>query len=126
ESSSGVLFSPQMWLFDYVHTLFCFMFMTPFLLRWYAKPAFRRTTPEILVIAFAFALLLIAAIFYFTIRVDALWGIELRYFLLVPFFIIALRLRPRFVSLALLIAGLAVIAGFARVGAGELTPLAML
>jgi signal transduction histidine kinase len=95
----------------YVATFFCFLILTPFLLRWFVKPRFSRTPIEILETVSIFAVL--AAIDYalFIRGIPIFEGIPLVYFLLVPLFWIALKLRPRFITLALVITSIFAVAG---------------
>lgn len=87
----------------YTGTVLCLLILTPFLLRWFAKPRFSRSWPEILETVAVFALLVVMDVLIFILYIPSVKGIPLVYFLLVPLFWIALRLRPRFVTLALLI-----------------------
>ena len=99
------------WLLRYIGTFFCLLIFTPFLLRWLAKPRFSRTPIEAIETISVFALLIIIDFFLFLEGVAVLGGIPVVYFMLVPLFWIALRLRPRFITLALLITSLFAICG---------------
>ncbi len=95
--------SAFLWGRMYASTLLSFLILTPFLLRWCSKPRFTRSPLETFetVVVFAFLIEINYVLFYE--GVTATWGIPLIYFLLIPLFWIALRLRPRFLTLALLI-----------------------
>lgn len=86
----------------YVATLFCLLIITPFLLRWCTKPRFWRTWNETLETVGIFILLFGIDYTIFFTTIGTIAGISLVYFLLIPFLWIALRLRPRFVTLAVL------------------------
>ena len=91
------------WYLRYTGTVLCLLVITPFLLRWVAKVRFSRTIPEILETLAVFAVLIFLNIFIFIHGVSIVDSIPLVYFLLIPLFWIALRLRPRFVTLAMLL-----------------------
>ncbi len=94
------------WSLRYAGTVFCFLIITPFLLRWLYKPRFGRTWFESLEIVVVFSVLVSLDYAFFTARVSSIGSVPLADLLLVPFFWIALRLRPRFVTLALLVTSL--------------------
>lgn len=96
---------------SYVASAFSFIILLPFVLRWTAKPPFYRSLKEMLEILAAFSGLILILCLIFVARVDDLWGISLGYFLLVPLFYIALRLRPRFASLAIVVTALFALIG---------------
>lgn len=77
--------------------------VAPFLIRWLYRPFFRRTQKEIREIALVFGVLLIISIALFFGHIDEIGDISLIYFLLIPLFWIALRLGPRFMTLAMVI-----------------------
>jgi signal transduction histidine kinase/CheY-like chemotaxis protein len=87
----------------YIAMVASLLIVTPFVLRWCAKVRFSRTPPEIVELLFIFMTLVIIDIALFIIGVTAVFHIPLVYILLIPFFWIALRMRPRFLTLALLI-----------------------
>jgi signal transduction histidine kinase len=91
------------WTYRYTGTFFCLLLLTPFLLRWCAKPRFSRTIGEAIETIGVLLVLILIDFCIFAKDITSLGGIPLVYFLLVPLFWIALRLRPRFVTLALLI-----------------------
>jgi signal transduction histidine kinase len=95
---------------SYVSTFFCFLIITPFMLRWCTKPAFRRSTTEIFETLSFFVLLISLDVAYFTEHIFTIFGIPLVDLLLIPLFIIALRMRPRFVTLALFITSFVAVA----------------
>ena len=94
------------WGHAYTATLFCFLILTPFILRWFTKPRFSRTPVEAAETAGVFAVLTGINFMLFVNGTQTIAGISLVYFLLVPLFFIALRLRPRFMTLALLVTSL--------------------
>lgn len=90
---------------SYTSTLCCFLVITPFLLRWFAKSRFYRTPLELIETSVVFALVIGIDLVLFTFDTKRVLDMPVAYFLLIPFFWIALRLRPRFVTLAILITG---------------------
>lgn len=96
------------WGHDYIATAFCFLILTPFILRWFAKPQFSRNIAETFETLAVFAVLIGISAALFVQGVQTIVGIPTVYLLLGPLLFIALRLRPRFVTLALLL-----ISGFA-------------
>ena len=94
------------WSESYTATLFCFLIITPFVLRWITKLRFRRTPVEMLEMVLIFAALIGIDYALFIHGISAIVGIPLAYMLLIPLFFISLRLRPRFVTLALFITSL--------------------
>ncbi len=94
---------PMLWWQRYIATLFTFLFFIPFLLRWFAKRNFKRTPIEIVETAGVFALLILINGLLIAPGTEMIAGVPLALFLLVPLFAIALRLRPRFTTLALLL-----------------------
>lgn len=109
-SARGMSYPFAGWGHAYIASLFCLLIITPFVLRWFTKPRFSRTTTEIVETAAVFAVLLGINVLFFVEGVQTVSGISVAYILLVPLFFIALRLRPRFVTLALLITALFAIA----------------
>lgn len=89
--------------YAYVASLFCFLILTPFLLRWFTKPRFSRTPIEILEIFSIFTALILIDYTLFIRGIGIVASLPLIYFILIPLFWIALKLRPRFVTLALVI-----------------------
>ncbi|MBI5645275.1 response regulator [Candidatus Kaiserbacteria bacterium] len=108
---SGSTYTLVMWEHTYVATVFSFLIATPFLLRWYTKPRFSRQLKEALETLLAFTVLggIGTALFIFDIQ--SVFGIPLRYPLIAPLFFIALRLRPRFITLAFVMTSMLAIAG---------------
>lgn len=102
----GTPFTAASWGRFYVASAFCFLILTPLLLRWLAKPRFSRTQRETVELLAVFGLLTLISTELFMFRVSDMFGISLIYLLLIPLFWIALRLRPRFVTLALFIVSL--------------------
>lgn len=99
----GVSPDPMLWWHRYIATLFTLLFVTPFLLRWFSKRHFRRTPIEIIETAGVFAVLIILNGLLISPGTELVAGVPLAIFLLIPLFWIALRLRPRFMTLALLL-----------------------
>ncbi len=100
---TGMPYGTTPWLYWYTGTLFCFVLLVPLILRWAAKPRFSRALPETLETLAVFAILIGLSHTYFVLGVASLGPLPLVYVLLVPLFWIALRLRPRFITLALLV-----------------------
>ncbi len=94
------------WGAQYTANVFCLLIFLPFLLRWLSKVRFRRSIPEIAELFLIFALLTWIDYSVFIAGIVALGPIPMVYILLFPLFWIALRLRPRFVTLALVITSL--------------------
>ncbi len=90
------------WSLRYTGTVFCLLIITPFLLRWFAKPRFSRTPREWMELVVVFGILL-AIDGTFLTGMSTVIGIPIVYILLIPLFWVALRLRPRFVTFALLV-----------------------
>lgn len=99
------------WIAWFVAEFFAYIVIVPFVLRWFAKPRFNRTRIEAVETVTIFGLLLALCWCVFVLDVQLVLGIPLRYFILIPLFWIALRLRPRFVSLALVLMAAFGIAG---------------
>jgi signal transduction histidine kinase/CheY-like chemotaxis protein len=87
----------------YIAMAFSILMFAPFVIRWFAKPRFTRTGLHIFEILASFSFLTLIGYFLFFSIEPEVAGISLIYFLLVPLFWIALRLRPRFLTLAFLI-----------------------
>ncbi|KND51398.1 MAG: Chemotaxis protein methyltransferase CheR [Parcubacteria bacterium C7867-001] len=87
----------------YVATIFTVFVVTPFVMRWWVKPRFARRWLELLETAAAFLLLGTIEYFLFFTNIPTIAGISFVYFMLIPLFWIALRLRPRFITLALIV-----------------------
>jgi signal transduction histidine kinase/CheY-like chemotaxis protein len=99
------------WSLRYTGMLFCLLILTPFVLRWFAKGRFSRTGKEIIETAAVFAILIILGTAAFLVDAPLLGGIPTIYFMLLPLCWIAVRLRPRFVTLAMLLVSILAIAG---------------
>ncbi|HEX7651442.1 MAG TPA: ATP-binding protein [Candidatus Paceibacterota bacterium] len=118
---SGMPYGLHAWGRQYTSALCCLLIITPFILRWFAKARFSRTPFEWLETAGVFVLLLLLDYEIFINGMTRAFGLPLYYLLLVPLFWIALRLRPRFVTLALLATSVCAIWGaIADTGAGAL------
>ncbi len=98
--------TPLAWWHSYIAMVFCFLIATPFILRWFTKPRFSRPWIEVAETVGVFAVLISIDFALFVGGIVDLFGIPLIYILLIPFFWIALRLRPRFVTLALVVTSL--------------------
>ncbi len=85
--------------------------VAPFLIRWLYRPFFRRTWDDVREIAIIFAVLLVISITLFFTPMHEIGDISLVYFLLVPLFWIAIRLGPRFMTLAIALIGVMGISG---------------
>lgn len=94
------------WSWRYTGTLFCLVVITPFLLRWFAKLRFSRNPVEIFETLVVFAILIGLDFSLLIQHTNTILGIPTIYVLLLPLFWIALRLRPRFVTLAMFITSL--------------------
>lgn len=106
------LLSPERWVYGYVASLFSFLVVTPFLMRWFAKPGFNRTMNEIMEIFSVFVLLIMIDAIYYVAGMKYFFAIPTVYLVLIPFFFLSLRLRPRFVTLAILITALFAVRNF--------------
>jgi signal transduction histidine kinase/CheY-like chemotaxis protein len=104
------------WNIRYIGNVLSLLVITPFMLRWFAKPRFSRTFIEGIETTFVFVLLVVIDYFLFLKATQSIAGIPLVYFLLIPLFWIALRLRPRFVTLAILITSIFGIASIIYLG----------
>ena len=94
---------PLYWGRHYAGEVLSLLIVTPFLLRWFAKPQFGRSIGELVETITVFALLVGIEVSLFVFNIADIAGIYLIYIALFPLFWIALRLRPRFITLALLI-----------------------
>ncbi|HEY0947929.1 MAG TPA: ATP-binding protein [Candidatus Paceibacterota bacterium] len=104
---TGEPFGSLSWLYWYTGTVFCFVVIVPFILRWFAKPRFARSLPETLETLIVFGGLLSVCYAIFIADITAIGPFPLVYTLFIPLFWIALRLRPRFTTLALILVALA-------------------
>ncbi len=103
-------FSIETWGRFYVASLFVFIILLPFALRWLTKPRFARTAKESWETGIVFAILLAILASMTLFKITAIGAIPLAYFMLIPLFWIALRMRPRFVTLALALISLVSVA----------------
>jgi signal transduction histidine kinase len=108
---SGMVRAIPDWGLRYTGSVFCLLIITPFLLRWLAKPRFSRTGREIFETLLVFAILGGFGVLSFVDGVSTVAGIPTAYFILLPLFWIALTLRPRFVTLAMLLVSIVAIVG---------------
>lgn len=90
----------------YVAAASVVLVITPFILRWFSKRRFSRNIHEMAEIGAVFALLAGINALYFVSESKRIFDIPVIYFLLLPLFWIALRLRPRFMTTALLFTAL--------------------
>ena len=104
--SAGVPYASLYWGRHYAGALFSMLIVTPFILRWCAKPQFSRHGAEIFETLGVFILLIGLNVAMFVFGVVDVAGVFLVYLLLFPLFWISLRLRPRFITLALLLTSL--------------------
>ena len=103
---NGDLHTLQVWWRGYLDALALFLIGTPFILRWFTKPRFNRTPQETAETFVVFVILSLLNFAYFTRNIPTLFTIPIGYLILLPLFWIALKLRPRFLTLALLITAL--------------------
>ncbi|HVY72996.1 MAG TPA: ATP-binding protein [Candidatus Paceibacterota bacterium] len=101
------------WWHAYIAMLFCFLVLTPFLLRWFTKPRFSRTPMEIAEICGIFVLLLGLDLLIFVRTIPFVFGVPLLDLLFIPLFWIALKHRPRFITLALVLTSIIAITSVA-------------
>lgn len=87
----------------YAATVYSILIITPFIIRWFAKPRFSRNVLQTLEILIAFGITLGISYFLFFTPHVSIGGVSLVYLLLFPLLWIALRLRPRFTTLAMLL-----------------------
>ncbi|HWH07217.1 MAG TPA: MASE1 domain-containing protein, partial [Candidatus Paceibacterota bacterium] len=99
---AGSPYSIDLWGRRYAAAVLTLLIFVPLLLRWLAKRRFSRTLLETAEIVVAFSLLAGLSVTYFILAVKVIAGLPIVYFILIPLFWIALRLRPRFITLALL------------------------
>lgn len=85
----------------YLAMLASLLVVTPFTMRWLAKVRFRRSAYETIETLTVFGLLALLAYAQFIIELRVMLGIPVLYLIFIPLIWIALRLRPRFVTLAL-------------------------
>lgn len=98
---SGSGFSTADWAHAFIGSLCSYVIFSTFILRWVAKFRFKRVQSEMLETAGIFLVLfLLESIQLFT-GLRSLLDIPITYLALVPLTVIALRLRPRFLTLAL-------------------------
>ena len=93
------------WGLYYTAVVTALLVLTPFMLRWFSKRRFNRNAFEIIEIVVAFSFLLAINYFLIVPEISTVAGVPLVYFLFIPLFWIALRLRPRFVTLAFVVLG---------------------
>lgn len=112
-------FSIEAWGRFYLASLFVFIILLPFALRWITKPRFARTTRESVEIVLSFGVLLGILATMVLFKTTTLGNIPLAYLLLMPLLWIALRLRPRFLTLALVSVALVSVANITLATAYE-------
>ncbi len=97
----GLPFTSADWGRYYAASAFCFVILTPLLLRWFAKPGLKRRPVEVIELLVVFGILTAVSTALFIYRIPNVFGVSLLFVMLIPLFWIALRLRPRFVTLSL-------------------------
>lgn len=85
--------------------------LSPFLIRWVGKLRFTRARQQIIEIALSLSLVVFIDTILFFTHFTEIAGISLVFLLLIPFFWIALRVGPRFMTLALFITAVLSVAG---------------
>ena len=104
-SSGSLLPSAGFWSENYVAAVCALLIVVPFVLRWFSKRRFGRNFREILELVAVFGVLIAVNYAMLYAGHTRVAGVSLVYLLLVPLFWIALKLRPRFVTLAFVITG---------------------
>jgi signal transduction histidine kinase len=87
------------------------LIVAPLLIRWLAEPKFKRTLSQTVEITLVFASLIVIDYLLGWTSVSQIGGISLVYFLLVPFFWLAIRIGPRFTILGLFITSVIILVG---------------
>jgi signal transduction histidine kinase len=103
---TGTPFASLYWGRHYAGLVFSLLILVPLMLRWLAKPAFNRSRGEAIETILIFLLLIIINTALFVFGISNVFGVYLLYLLLFPLFWISLRLRPRFITLALFVTSL--------------------
>lgn len=99
----NVPLSSVTWVSWYIATVFSLLVISPFVIRWFAKPRFSRNAAQTIELLLSFGVLMLISYFLFFTEHTNVAGVPLVYLLLLPLFWIALRLRPRFTTLALIV-----------------------
>ena len=107
----GVPYFSVYWGRHFAGMVFSILILTPFILRWCAKVRFSRTPVELAETIAIFFILIMMGGALFLFDVTNVFGVNLVYLILFPLFWIALRLRPRFLTLALFVTALFAVAG---------------
>jgi signal transduction histidine kinase len=97
----GTSLPPLTWESWWVGTIMSVIVGGPFLIRWLYRPFFSRSRQVVREISIVFGVLLVVNISLFFTHINQLAGISLVYLLLLPLFWIAIRLGPRFMTLAI-------------------------
>jgi len=108
---SGMPLGSVSWFSGWVALALSILIVTPFVLRWFAKPHFSRTFPQMVEIVIALTGTMAVAYILFWTKFTDINGTSLTYALFLPLFWIALRIGPRFLTLALLILSTIAISG---------------
>lgn len=87
----------------FVASLVSLLIFTPFILRWFSKRRFARTLPETFEITSIFVLLFVSSLLFYVYPVHSILLIPTVYIVLLALYGLALRHRPRFVTLGLVI-----------------------
>jgi signal transduction histidine kinase len=103
--------SPISWFSYWTGDMWTLLIVSPLIIRWLAKPFFVRTWSEALETIAAFAFLFFCDYLVFWTKNPQVGGVSFVYLMLVPFFWLALRLSPRFVTLALTLTSILAFAG---------------
>ncbi|KND49576.1 MAG: two-component system, OmpR family, sensor histidine kinase VicK [Parcubacteria bacterium C7867-008] len=121
----GTFYTLTQWGQAYGAMIFCLLIGVPLVLRWCAKRRFSRGPLEILETMTVFIILIALNYVLYVEGVTTVGGVPLSYFLSIPLFWIALRLRPRFVTLALLITSIFAIGSVLMHASPEVLPTLM-
>lgn len=101
ENATWAQFS-DIWGALWVGQIVSVIVLTPFIIRWLTRYYFKRTFAEIVELAAAFSLLILVDLVLFWTPYTVYYGVPLAYFIFVPFIWIALRIGPRFMTVAIL------------------------
>ena len=93
--------------------------LTPFIVRWLSRAKFTRSRAELLEITGAFVLLFAVGYIIYLTEYTAVFRVPLNYLILVPFIWIALRIGPRFMTVAIFVNAVFQLAGAAAGLSGQ-------
>lgn len=91
------------WLAAWCGELLSLLLIVPLILKWFSRDAVAITRDELAETGAAFATVIAVALFLFWTPVRSIGGFPTVYFILLPFFWIALRLKPYWVPVALMV-----------------------